>query len=343
MDDKLPDRKLYKKSLTNELRSSGGMLFSQAQPSGGFWWKVGMFISSMRRRTVRTLGLVRVKQQLKLSEKSAPLGEDNAKKWRIRFVSTMIVALFLVFRQLAHSYLVFKGDSIYQLFLFALGFGAFAIISMLWVFRDEMNLKTLLTLGVFMGSSVFGVILFIELFFIRYLDKFSMWLSFVGILIFLWLYLYVIFLTVNIFNVAKIRVVPLLQVAQTAAYIVAVINAYIVTYSFLAFNLPLYFMALLPVISFILVFPVISTFHFSRKERYLYAFSIGWCSFIPLVASIFFPIDYKVVAIIPSIVILTFLGGLMNHWRKKLNFILIIEYLSVLMVFLRFFYLSINY
>jgi hypothetical protein len=332
------NREKYKNQLFRETGTSN-RLFEGNTDGGQERSKVKKIYQRLKRRVIRLFGIVKVQRPKKFASAEAAVVEDQWKRRRMLLASFLFTVIFGASRFFLEKYF----GSLGSLLLFALGASALMALILIWVFKRDLTLKSYRLISIFVGTSVFGIVLFIELFLLGYINVIFEAISLLLLLIFLMIYLYVILLTANIFNVAKFRKVPLLQVAQTAGYIVTILNIYFLTYGFLSLELPVY-MYILMFLSFtVVVFPVINSFDLGLYRETIYSAGVGWIGFLSLFAVSFWPTTFRLAAMLPTMVILISLGVVMNLLRRKLKLTLVLEYLLLFLVVIFILFNSLSY
>jgi len=146
---------------------------------------------------------------------------------------------------------------------------------------------------------------------------------------------YVIILTANILNVASIRKIPLLQVAQTSAYFFSVFLLFLVLSFVQGLGYSIFFnLILIFIFSFIVMYQL---FWFIVEGRSLLFWVTMVCAMsLALVYEIlsFFPISYVLLNISISALVYVFGGLVMHSAKKSLRGTMLIEYFVTLVILL---------
>ena len=316
------DRKLYRRELIQENMFEEGKAVSvdlNVSP-------IKFFMLKLKRIITRKFGLVKVFDRAGDSI-NALIQESVVKRKRMIWSSVVIVLLFVIVRSIVIRNTQTEVLSVTNMLYFAIGFSVCTTILLFVIFGSYLLTISSRHVIIFASSSIVSLILFFELFYLRYLGHFYETVSFIFILIFMFAYVYIVMLTANIFLVSRIKDVPLLQVAQTTGYMVSVVSTYFITFVYLSFNLHIGYSFILLIIYVALVYPVVATFGFSRRELALFSVGVGWSSYLLILPFYMFPVNYRLLALVPTVVLLVLLGIMMNSWRKRLKIYTLIEYL----------------
>lgn len=288
---------------------------------------IKFFLNKIKRIVTRKFRLVKVFGRAGDSVNSM-VQESIVKRRRMIWASLIIVLLFAIVRSVVIRYTNTEILSITNMIYLVLAFLICTTLLLFVVFGSYLLTISSRHVVIFVCSSVVSLILFFELFYLRYLGHFYETVSFIFILIFMFVYIYIVMLTANIFLVSRVKEVPLLQVAQTTGYMVAVISAYFITFVYLSFNLHILLSPILFVIYVSLAYPVVATFGFSRREIAVFSVGVGWSSYLLILPFYMFPVSYRLLSLIPTVILLAVLGVLMNSWRKRLKLYSVVEYLA---------------
>lgn len=332
------NRDKYKEKLTQEniFNNSKGKFLVES-PS-----HLQFFFNKVKRIVTRKFHLVKVFDRA--GESFDSLVKEGVKRRRkIIWSSLFVVILFAVVRYFVVRYTHSDMLDFDVTILLALVFSVVMGVLMFWIFGGYLLSVSSRHVVIFTCSSVVSLILFFELFYLKFFGNFYEILSFVMILGFMFAYVYVVFLTANIFLVSRIKDVPLLQVAQSTGYMVAIVSIYFLTFVYFSFNLHVLFSIILFLLYTVLVYPVIATFGFSKREIAFFSVGVGWGSYLSIIPLYLYPVTYRVGALFPTVVSLSMLGILMNSWRKRLNLRVFIEYIVVISVVLYFVFTGVSY
>jgi len=173
------------------------------------------------------------------------IGEDSVKRLKIILLS------FGISFSLFFTKVFAQGESLIDIYVVGGIYALVAMIGLVWAFNFQIkreSWKYLFQSGLF----VFSEVIFVLLFFFKQFDRIYEGILLVVLLIFLWMITYTCFLMVNIFNVSLYKELPLLNVAQTASYILTLLMIYFLTFGVLASSFPLY--VIVPVIFLIYLF-----------------------------------------------------------------------------------------
>jgi hypothetical protein len=183
---------------------------------------------------------------------------DNIKKGRILALAIVISVSTLLFKVTQTSDIV----NPLTVLLRGLSYFAFTYIGLIWAFRLQVSLHSLMYILPQSSLFIFAQVIFLELFFFRRVGRVYEVLILVGIFILLFIGSYIVFLMSNVFNVSTIKEIPLIQAARTVSILSTLIATFLITLGLLDSNFNIIIvMALLTVIYFGSVF-----FHLKHME-----------------------------------------------------------------------------
>lgn len=158
-------------------------------------------------------------------------------------VSLLIFGLKIVqFGDYAPTYAVFFRAGVV---------GLVAYIGLLWALRFQVNSRTLFLVLSQAAFFIFSQTLFVEVFLFRKVERIYEVLILLSTVIILSVLNYVAFATANIFNVARIKPIPLVQVGKTTSFLLSLISIYFFTYSIFESQLFAPFYIVFPIIMYI--------------------------------------------------------------------------------------------
>jgi len=160
-------------------------------------------------------------------------GEDSVKRLKIILLS------FVLSFSLFFTKIFAQESSLLMIYVVGALYFFVSVVGLLWAFNFKVKIRSLVYIlqG---GLFVFSEVLFVLIFFFQQFDRIYEGVLLFILLVFIWMITYVCFLMVNVFNVALYKSLPLLQVAQTASYILTLLMIYFFTFSILASGFPLY-------------------------------------------------------------------------------------------------------
>lgn len=159
--------------------------------------------------------------------------EDNVKRLKIILLS------FVISFSLFFTKIFAQQDQIANIFVIGGIYFVVSFLGLLWALDFKVRFQSLIY--VLQGSLfVLSEVLFVLLFFFHSFNRIYEGLLLIILLIFIWAITYSCFLMVNVFNVSVFKKIPLIQVAQTASYILSLLMVYFLTFSVLASESPLY-------------------------------------------------------------------------------------------------------
>ena len=228
-------------------------------------------------------------------------GEDNVKRLKLILLS------FGLSFSLFFTKIFARSESSLDIYVVGAIYALITVVGLLWAFNFQVRIKSfkyLLQAALF----VFSEVTFVLLFFFKQFDRIYEGILLFLLLIFLWGITYTCFLMVNIFNVSLYKDLPLLNVAQTASYILTLIMIYFLTFGILASGFPLYI--IFPVIFIIYIFLLFMQFSEIGVERdhlWYVVIIISLMNIFLLLPFMFVSSNYEVIAIVPTIG--SFVGG----------------------------------
>ncbi|MCD4756232.1 hypothetical protein K8R20_01280 [bacterium] len=238
-------------------------------------------------------------------------GEDSVKRLKLILLS-FVLPFSLFFTKISSqefSLLMVYGVGVIYFFV--------AVVGLLWAFNFKVKIRSLIYIlqG---GLFVFSEVLFVLIFFFQRFDRIYEGILLLILLGFIWMITYVCFLMVNVFNVALFKALPLLQVAQTASYILSLLMIYFFTFSVLASGFPLY--VVFPLI--FLLYLVILYMQFSElgMERSIIGrreVLLSLINMFAIIPFIFIGSSHEVIAIVPTVG--GFVGGGLIHLAGQNN------------------------
>jgi hypothetical protein len=222
-------------------------------------------------------------------------GEDNVKRLKLILLSFgLSFSLFFtkIFARSEGSIDIYVVGAIYALI---------TIVGLLWAFNFQVRIKSFKYL--FQGALfVFSEVIFVLLFFFKQFDRIYEGILLFLLLIFLWGITYTCFLMVNIFNVSLYKDLPLLNVAQTASYILTLILIYFLTFGVLASGFPIYI--IFPVIFLVYIFLLYMQFNEIGVEQshvWYVVIIIALMNISLLLPFMFVSSNHEVISIVPTI------------------------------------------
>jgi hypothetical protein len=238
-------------------------------------------------------------------------GEDNVKRLKIILLSFGI-AFSLFFTKIFA-----RGEGLIDVYVVGGIYALVAIVGLVWAFNFQIKAKSVKYL--FQGGLfVFSEVVFVLLFFFKQFDRIYEGILLVLLLIFLWAITYACFLMINVFNVSLYKDLPLLNVAQTASYILTLLMIYFLTFGVLASGFPLY--VIFPVIFLIYIFLLYMEFSeigVEKSHLWYVVFVISLLCFFLLIPFIFIGSSHDIIAIVPTIG--GFVGGGLLTLKQKDN------------------------
>ncbi|MCD4811616.1 hypothetical protein K8R14_03370 [bacterium] len=237
-------------------------------------------------------------------------GEDSVKRLKIILLSFVLsFSLFFtkIFAQESSLLMIYVVGGIYFFV---------SVIGLLWAFNYKVKIRSLIYIlqG---GLFVFSEVLFVLVFFFQQFDRIYEGVLLFILLCFIWVITYVCFLMVNVFNVALYKSLPLLQVAQTASYILSLLMIYFFTFSILTSGFPLYVM--FPLLFILYLFILFMQFNELDMEKGIIwrrVILLSLINMFTIIPFIFIGSTHEIVAIVPTVG--GFVGGgLLNLSGQK--------------------------
>ncbi|MCK9415100.1 MAG: hypothetical protein PHG60_00230 [Candidatus Dojkabacteria bacterium] len=228
-------------------------------------------------------------------------GEDNVKRVKIMLLSFGI-AFSLFFTKIFA-----RGGGLVNIYLIGSIYALVAIVGLVWAFNFRIKIQSIKY--IFQGGLfVFSEVVFVLLFFFKQFDRIYEGLLLVVLLMFLGVLTYVCFLMINIFNVSLFKELPLLNVAQTASYILTLLMIYFLTFGVLASGFPLY--VIFPILFLIYIFLLHTEFNEIDIEKghvWYLVIIVALLNVFLLLPFVFVGSSHEVIAVVPTIA--SFVGG----------------------------------
>ena len=258
-------------------------------------------------------------------------GEDSVKRLKI------IILAFAISFSLFFTKVLSSQGSLLTTYLVAGIYALVAVVGMLWAFNFQVKLKSFVYIlqG---GLFVFSEVLFVLLFFFKQFDRIYEGILLIVLLVFIWLVTYTCFLMVNVFNVALVKNLPLIQVAQTASYILTLLMMYFFTFALLASEFPIYVIfPLMFLIYLFLLYVQFSELGMESTVIWRRVVMIALINLFVILPFLFVDSSHEIISIVPMVG--GFVGGgLLNLSNQKnikwqvfgYNFLLVMTILIVL-------------
>lgn len=240
---------------------------------------------------------------------------DNSKRARIIVIAFLSILGILLIKLFSRELTVNPLDA----FLRGLGYSVIIYFLLVWALKFQVTLYSLLFI---LPQSVFFVLTqyyFLEFFFFRRIGRVYEVLILIVILGLMFVSTYVSFLMANVFNVATIKDIPLIQAARTTSYVLSIISSYFVTYALMDSGISIFIYLPLLLISYFLIV----MFHLKHSD--IDHDRIGVLSnlitismFIGVFSTIFISSQHIFASLIPSAILYIEVGILMNKSKNLL-------------------------
>jgi len=238
-------------------------------------------------------------------------GEDNIKRLKLILLS------FGLSFSLFFTKIFAESESLLDIYIVGGIYAVVAVIGLVWAFNFKIRAKSIKYL--FQGGLfVFSEVIFVLLFFFKQFDRIYEGILLILLLAFLWAITYACFLMINIFNVSLYKELPLLNVAQTASYILTLLMIYFLTFSILETGFPVYI--IFPVIFLVYIFLLYMQLNEVGVEKdsiWDNVVIISLLNLFLLVPFIFVGSNHEVISIVPMIG--GFVGGGLLTLKEKDN------------------------
>jgi hypothetical protein len=258
----------------------------------------------------------------------ARLQRDPGKRQRIFVLSAAIVLLVFGLKIWGRT-----EWSVEQVVLVAAGAAVLSAFGLTWAFRFDITRRGYLTVIPQPALFVFGYVLFLEMFFFQRFERIYEALLFGALLVVFMMVLGIVFLTANILNVATIKNIPLLQVAQTTSYVITLFNAFFIGFFIVSLGLmPWYTILLLFVLYWAVSFLHLA--HFTPDIRTTSWFSLGIACVAACAGGVLllWPVDTLFRVLLPTVIIYIGVGIIMHDVRKALRPLINWEYFIILAI-----------
>ncbi|WKZ31330.1 MAG: hypothetical protein QY318_00970 [Candidatus Dojkabacteria bacterium] len=252
---------------------------------------------------------------------------DNGKRGRLFFLAALLAVSLFVLR----AWNVVDLNNYWHLAgMFFIYFFA-SYLGMIWGFRFQVTVRSLLTIlpqsAIFVASQA----LFVMLFFFRDFARVYEFLLLFVLLIVVLVTTYISFLMANIFNVATFKRVPLEQVAKTTSYIITLLYVYFITFGVLSFEVHV----IISVVVLFFAYLAGIFFHslhldYTRQEIYSSIIMISVSMTAILMGGVMLGSSYEITALLPTTVAFVLFGVEMN--RGKLNSFSYLKYFITVLI-----------
>jgi len=234
-------------------------------------------------------------------------GEDNVKRLKLILLS------FGLSFSLFFTKIFAKSDGSLDIYVVGAIYALVSMVGLLWAFNFRVRRKSFKYL--FQGALfVFSEVIFVLLFFFKQFDRIYEGILLFLLLIFLWGITYTCFLMINIFNVSLFKELPLLNVAQTASYILTLLMIYFLTFGILASGFPIYI--IFPIIFLVYIFLLYMQFNeigVEKSHLWYVIIIIALMNISLLLPFIFVSSNHEIISIVPTI------GGFVGGGILTLN------------------------
>ncbi|MDD3474461.1 MAG: hypothetical protein PHP08_00975 [Candidatus Dojkabacteria bacterium] len=222
-------------------------------------------------------------------------GEDNVKRLKLIFLA------FGLSFSLFFTKIFAKSEVSMDIYIVGAIYALISIVGLLWAFNFQVRIKSFKYLFQ-SGLFVFSEVIFVLLFFFKQFDRIYEGILLFLLLIFLGGITYTCFLMINIFNVSLYKDLPLLNVAQTASYILTLLMIYFLTFGVLASGFQLYI--ILPILFGIYIFLLYMQFNeigVEKSHLWYVVIVIALMNISLLLPFIFVSSNHEVISIVPTI------------------------------------------
>lgn len=293
------------------------------QESGGFFDQ--NMAKGVSRKPVRLENTVRREM---FTPPPARLQRDPGKRQRIFVLSAAIVLFVFGLKVWGRS-----EWSVEQVVLVAAGASILSVFGLMWAFRFDISRIAYVTVIPQPALFVFGYILFLEMFFFQRFERIYEAVLFGALLIVFMVVLGIVFLTANILNVATIKKIPLLLVAQTSSYVITLFNAFFIGFFIVSLGLmPWYTVSFLFMLYWAVSFLHLAHFTQDVGTAAWFAFGIGCVSACAGGVLLLWPVDTLFRVLLPTVIIYIGVGIIMHDVRKALRPLINWEYFLILAI-----------
>ncbi|HVX92639.1 MAG TPA: hypothetical protein VHA74_00825 [Candidatus Dojkabacteria bacterium] len=263
---------------------------------------------------------------------------DNSKRGRIILAAAITILGVLFIKLFSKELTVNPLDA----FLRGLGYSVLVYLLLVWALKFQVTLYSLLFI---IPQSVLFFLTqyyFLEFFFFRRIGRLYEILILMVILVFMFVGTYISFLMANVFNVATIKEIPLIQAGRTASYVLSIVSSYFITYALMDSGINIFVYLPILLISYFLIV----LFHLRHSDVEhdrigVLSIFITTSMFIGIFSTIFLHSQHIVASLIPSAILYIEVGILMNKTRNLLSKMdLMIYTITILTVFVLNFIVS---
>lgn len=252
---------------------------------------------------------------------------DNGKRGRLFFLAAFLAVSLFVLR----AWNLVDLNNYWDLAGIFVGYAVVSYIGVVWGFRFQVTLRSLLTIVPQSAIFVASQALFVMLFFFRDFARVYEFLLLFLLLIVVLVTTYISFLMANIFNVATFKRVPLEQVAKTTSYIITMLYVYFITFGALSFEVYVVISVAFLFVAYLAgIFFHSLHLDYTRQEIYSSIIMISVSMTAILMGGIMLGSSYEITALLPTSVAFVLFGVEMN--RGKINSFSYVKYFITILV-----------
>lgn len=254
---------------------------------------------------------------------------DNIKKGRILTLALVVSLSILIFKVTQST------DVVNPLSVILRGFGYFIVtyIGLVWAFRFQVTLHSLLYILPQSSLFIFTQVIFFELFFFRRVGRVYEVLILLVMLLLLFLGSYVVFLMSNVFNVATIKEIPLIHAARTVSLLSTLIATFFITLGLLDANFGIILTFLLISIVYILnIFFYLKHTEVNRDRVGVYVLLTYLFMIVPTISLSFVSQRHELVALAPTVGGFIALEIISKRHRNMLTLFNRLQYIVILII-----------
>ncbi len=282
-----------------------------------------------QRREEKVIPIVRA-EEIEDQREAKVLVRDTPKRRRLIVLAILNSAVIVVLKLWATWEWNFMNT-----LLFALSLSVVDYLFILPCFQFKVKKESYFTVLPQPALFVFSSVLMLELIFFQRFERIFEGVLFSVVLAIFTVVLIVVLLSSNVLNVSLYKAIPLLQVAQTVSFVVALFVFYFSTFSFVSGGIsPLIIFLTLFVIYSLITYTHLSHFSINLRTVFWYSVAIGWGAVSLLFSLLLWPVDTFMVSLVPMTAAYVGCGVVMHSARKNLTFRVIFEYLALFVVIL---------
>ncbi|MBI2356575.1 hypothetical protein HYV12_00745 [Candidatus Dojkabacteria bacterium] len=252
---------------------------------------------------------------------------DNIKKGRVLALALIVSISILLFKVTQTT------DIVNPLTVLLRAFGYFiaTYVGLIWAFRLQVTLHSLLYILPQTSLFIFAEVIFLELFFFRRVGRVYEIVILLVMLVLLFFGSYVVFLMSNVFNVSTIKEIPLIQAARTVSFISTLISTFFLTLGLMDGNINIIPTFLLLLITFTgIAFFHLKHMEINRERLGEYTILTVMFMMVSVMSLAFVSQNHEIIALAPTVGAYVVIELVTKKQRNMLNLFDILQYIFLI-------------